>query len=216
MNFLELCQKAHKKSGLSGASLPSVENQIGMLAKLVDFVQEADLDIQRSDKRWKFLWAEASSQLLQGVTDYLPADLSLLANNLTSDQVISAEIDNGQTLKYLSWTDFKLRCQVHIKQGSTGEPTHYTIMPNGKVRVCPIPEKDLPISVEYYKSPVPMVNNTDTTLIPPEYHSAIVYAALKLFAIEQEDSDLYSMADNKFQMVELELCNNQLPKFRII
>jgi hypothetical protein len=77
MNFLELCQRVRLKSGLSG-DIASVTGQQAILAKVVTWVQDADLEIQRSKTDWSFMWRKAASALVVGKNEYLPADFGML------------------------------------------------------------------------------------------------------------------------------------------
>jgi hypothetical protein len=58
MTFLELCKRVRADAGISG-DMATVLNQQGMMAKLVNWVRQADLDIQRMHTSWAFMWRTA-------------------------------------------------------------------------------------------------------------------------------------------------------------
>ena len=58
MTFLELCQTVRQEVGLSGTGPTTVVSQEGQLKVVVDFVIEADHQVQGLWSDWNFLWSQ--------------------------------------------------------------------------------------------------------------------------------------------------------------
>ena len=76
--YLQICQDTQSTCSITGNSITSVTGQSGILAKLVRWVADADVAIQRLHTDWDFLYDTStfSETLVQGSSEYAqPPDL---------------------------------------------------------------------------------------------------------------------------------------------
>jgi len=204
MTFLELCKRVHEQSGISGKGPTTTSGQSGVLAKLVSWVIDADMDIQALKNEWQFLWRRANATLTAGQQVYSGAAL-----NITNLNVIdSVFVDNEQVISvpWQDWLgDFDQRNQ------DLGWPRILSVDPTGNIYLYPVPESDMAIKVNYYTEPTALSNDSDVSLIPAKYHDCIVQKALMYYATFEEDMQLYQMASARYETRLTDLCNSQLP-----
>ena len=73
MNFLGLVTRLVQESGASGAGPTTTVNQVGEYGRMVNWVQDAWLDIQSEQQNWEFLRTTCSFPTVNGEPFYTPA-----------------------------------------------------------------------------------------------------------------------------------------------
>ncbi|MEJ6520329.1 hypothetical protein PQI64_11290 [Shewanella bicestrii] len=205
MTYLELCVRVREESGVSGTGPASTINQVGVLAKIVGWVRDADLDIQRFKTDWKFLWRRAQSALVVGQQSYPAADLSL--NDLKD---VSRFWVNDTPVRVVDWDEWVDRYEP---QGTgQGMPQVVTIAPDGSFMFYPVPDSNYSTRTDYYKIPVVLSADSDVSVIPAAYHDCIVQRALVYYARFEEDQTLLQLALQEYEQNLTELCRDYLPK----
>lgn len=205
MTFLELCQRVRQESGISGSGPITVVNQQAILAKVVEWVKQADLDIQRLQPDWTFLWRMGSATLQEDVRQYSTLDLGLVNVN----RITRIFID-GQTLTELPWELFRNR--GFLTAADKQRPTVYTFRPDGLMQVFPVPDVAYALDVEYSVLPTALVDDTDVSAIPERFHDVIMHKALMYYASHEEDSMLLQVATMRYNDALAELASNSLPR----
>ena len=204
MTFLELCKRVRADAGISG-DIATVLNQQGMMAKLVNWVRQADLDIQRMQTSWTFMWRTATPLLQVGVRLYQPADLDIQqVRDSLSFQI------GKQYLKMVSWEHWMQSYNLQLVD-TPAQPTVFTQRPDGAFLFDRIPDQAYPLTIAYYIKPISMVSNSSVSVVPEEYHEAIVQRALYLYAKQEEDQYLMQTAQTEFDMLTSQLAADYLP-----
>lgn len=209
MTFIELCQRVRQESGISGDGPVSVLNQKSILQKVIEWVRQADIDIQRLQNDWLFMWRMKSITLTELINEYDATSLTLL----NMRDLLSLDID-GDVLDFYTWDEFK-REKYHQDLGQ-GKPTVYTIKPDGLIMLYPTPEQAYSATVEYSLKAQSMINDTDVSLIPIEYHDVILHKALMYYSSHEEDQSLYQISEARYEMALSELAANQLPRISFV
>lgn len=203
MTFLEMCQAVFRESGISSsATLSGVVAQSGMNQNIVTAVNNASLSIQGKFTDWKFLWKEWTQALDIGANtgaynEYAPpADIGQFVYR---DDAIRLD---GNPISILDYEQARLVAQ----STATGTPSFAVIMPNGRVRMSPIPVAAGTLVAEYYSAPVAMTQNADTSPIPAAYHRAIITLALSNIAAGLEDWENFKKfsGEHQIEMTKLE------------
>lgn len=200
---------------MSGDGPSNVAGQVGMYAKIVDWVQSAHEHVQLQSTRWRFDWGTVSVSLTSGDSTYDPyADwggISVRSWAAESLYVYKESIKARTWLGIMPWSDFR-----HVSQaGATGRPAYLSIAPDRTVNFYPIPTDGLTFVGEYYKRPMVLVSNTDEPRIPLEHRMTIVWQAVMLWAASEENPVLYQAASKKYEaamenMMDVELVGPDL------
>lgn len=207
--FLELCQQFHSDVGLAG-TISAVTGQVGQLKRAVGYIQKANRKIQRRKSNWKFLWSSWDLTLVQDIGDY-PAPGGLGSFDLSSFW-LDAGTDDARPLPYVDWRDFRANYKnISIDNDETEV---FTVNPAGRVVVHPTPSAAAAgsiITAEYWRSPVELTTELQISLIPEEFHDAIVALAKVYFAEKVSNSGLYASATIEHETIYTELKAHSLP-----
>lgn len=205
MNFLEICKRVRQDSGISG-DIAAVTGQQGILAKLVTWVQEANLEIQRSKTEWSFMWRRTSASLVVGKNEYLPADL-----NMQPFANLETLFVGTKELSEVPWA--QLEHDLLSNGGApAGEPCSYALSPDGYIVFNRSPLVVAVANIRYHLLPLRMTINTSVSPIPEDYHEAIVQKALQSYARHEQDDQLQRDAITAFDGLSKEMAARYLPK----
>ena len=86
MNYLELCRELISECGYSGDIL-TTEGQTGQLARIVRWIRNADLELQRESNYWSFMDREFEFWTESGKARYTLSDLDFITGTATSSTV---------------------------------------------------------------------------------------------------------------------------------
>jgi len=184
--FLDLCKSYRSEAGIPGSGPVTVINQTGELERVVLDIQTAEQDIKRQWQNWKFLWATHSANTIAGaawLTVLKPADLGTWD---TESVWIDKGTDNAIQLDYVDYDEWRNDQAVGTPVSDT--PTEFTVLPNGEIRVYPIPTQAQAFTGEYWSSAANnLAQDADVSIIPVEYHRIIIVRAKIIYA-EREDA----------------------------
>ena len=188
--FLQLCEQLREEVGVQG-TISSVSGQTGMHLRLINYIIKADKKIQRRKANWKFLWAEWEQEITVETGGEIspPAGLSMFDQTSFWLDAGTSDAVQLQYVDYKEWRDFHRH-----PYSETDPPTYVAIKPNGKLAILPAPDGDYTLTADYWRAPVPLVNQNQVSLIPEQFHDLIVAQAKIYFAEKSHDSGLYQSA----------------------
>lgn len=204
MNFLELCVRVREESGVSGTGPSSTANQVGVLAKIVGWVRDANNDIEKLKSEWRFLWRRALTVLVVAKQSYSPLELNV--SELKSMQRIRV---GDKFLRVIDWDEW---VECYEQQTGQGMPQVVAIAPDNSFYFYPAPDAAYSVTIDYFSKPVRLVNDTDLPQIPEEHQDCIVQKALMYYANFEEDQALYQLASMRYDEKLSQLCGDQLPR----
>ena len=214
MDRLALSKRTRKECGVEGEIATTV-NQKGIYGSIVDWVDSAHEDIQNRHRNWDFLRKDFSFETIAGAAEYTPLSVNLSSFSSWLDSTFRCYKDvvsDEQWIFWFLWSSFRDSRLLGSQQTTTGRPIDFSIRPNKSLYFWPIPDDIYTIVGEYFMQPQVMEANTDTPLIPEEYHMAIVWRAVMYFAADQGASNLYHSATREFNRIFYTLENDQLPE----
>ena len=181
--FLQFCQTVRRECNVSGSGVPvAVTGQTGILEKIVGWVADADQETQGRWFDWDFLHVSTWSHNTIADTPTVAAPSDLGVWDRESFYLDYSTADNKQ----LSVLDYKEWRRDHRQGVQTSQsPDSVVILPDNSLRLQSPPDDVYSLSADYWKRPVKMVNNTDTSPIPEEYERIIV-ARAKIFYGEMQ------------------------------
>ena len=210
MTFLELVQNLHYDSGATGMAPSSVVNQTGQARRLVNWIKDANADIQMNWFNWKFLRQVDERELT-------PDDNTLAApsdfNDGFWDQKTFRIIPEGETLEQqLDAIEYE-QVKGDLLDTSEGLPFRATIMPDGSLRFEGTPTAMDTFRADYYRGPdrEELAANSDISSIPVRFHRVIVGRALQLYANYESAPEAKLQGDEIVDMWMPRLENSQLP-----
>lgn len=201
MNFLEIAQRTRQEAGYAGSGPTSVEGQIGVLAKIISWVQMAYLDVQQENPAWRFRWATRTAALTAGLRHYHPAvSWGIKVRSLIGCPIYVFRFSDDLQRYWLAgipWHEFR----VLPPTLGMGIPTYWSEAPDGALHVYPLPMDGLGIVIEYQKSSEKLAGNLDIPAIPEEYHNAIMWRAVMYAAAHDENPSLAQSAASNYRAI---------------
>lgn len=219
MNYLELCVRARQEAGVSGSGPTTVTGQTGKLEKIVNWVQQAWIEIQLMRPNWLFMHAEFSFPTVAATRDYLAADVSITDLKLWDTgsfmiyETALGESDQNQ-LVYLPYSQWRSTYRIGMGDRDDARPQYFTIMPDNSVRMEPRPDKIYTIEGEYKKSSQVLALDADElTGFPDDFHMLVVWQALKTYGHFENAPEVLEEAETNFDNLLYRLEIEQLPVF---
>lgn len=213
MNFLELVKRTSKECGISGEGPASVVGQVGIYAKVVNWVKTAH-EVLQSGKSWDFDWASTTQALVDGKESYAPlSDWGLSIKSVVQDGLyLYRNVDGPQSKHwpvFVPWQDFRaLRMP-----GVTGIPGYYSIAPDESIYFHPIPTSGITMVMEFYRNPQVLADNLDVPRMPERYHMAIVWRAVMFHCASEENPTLFASARDNLNALMAQMSGSELPHF---
>ena len=211
MTFLELCKRLRQETGYQGTGPVTVVGQQGDLKRIVEWVNQAYLDIQNKWQDWRWLWTEGQQATTADVADYAPpADLAVYSEDTLRI--------GDESLCYVTFQHYR-RDRERYDEMTPGRPWSFTILPNRSLRLFPTPDAAYNVDYEYFRAPVPLVENADEPLMPARYHEVIIHRARVYWAAFENAPSELQVADALFSeaMTRLEaseLISQEMPHGR--
>jgi hypothetical protein len=226
MNYLQLAQRTRRKCRIAGTGPTAVANQSEEYSRVLDWVNEAWMIIQRKhETAWLFMRASCSAPTINGQAAYGASEFNLtdlgrfVLNYETGDTFRVYNTAQGQAsetfmdvVDYDSWRDTYL---IGALRTSYQRPDTVAVGPDGKLYCGPIPSGGWTIGGDYIRVPTEMVQATDVPSLPAQYHMAIVYRAMMLYGVSEAAAEVYQDGQNAFDTVMREIERTQLPPMRL-
>jgi hypothetical protein len=106
LNFLQLAQKLRQEAGIAGTGPSTTAGQVGELGRVVDWINQAYIDIQEKHDDWNFLRFEFSLPLTIGQAIY-PRNINGTNSSDTTSYPLSNIVDMA------NWREDSMRCYLY-------------------------------------------------------------------------------------------------------
>jgi len=196
LNYLALCDKLLKETGLSDQGVSSVIGQSGLNKKAVDWINRAWTEIQNLND-WNFLWNTSYFSTVIGQQNYDPVDNLALSPTLHKWINSSVRITQSSGTGYLTYVPWATWVRTTF---SSGKPTSFTIRPDNLISFNTLPDEIYTIYFDYYRTPQQLSTNTDELLLAEQFHDAVLYKAILYVAAEQDAPELYQDAQSQLNI----------------
>lgn len=209
MTFLELVQALHSEVGAAGPGPSTVVNQVKENARLVNWIKRADLRVQNKWINWKFLRAEftTNNATSAGVAT-LSAPAILKTWDLDTFKILYPGDTEYSDIDVVEYEETK----GEVLTTSQGAPSRVIIMPDNSLKFDPVPDGVYTVQADFYMKPVALVNNTDISAIPEEYHlSAVLGRAMIYYGNFENAPEIKLQGQELFSEGLAEMENHQLP-----
>jgi hypothetical protein len=216
MNFLQLCQDLVSELGLAGGSGPTtVVGQTGELRNVVRWIAQASLDIENQWVDWKFLHVEYLGIIpLNSRTPSAPTPAGIQMRKWDRDSfVLNYGTTQAKPLHYEEWATFRKVRQLGSAALSVDEPAIITVKPDGTLQTYPSANATYPLSGEGWRRPQVMALDTDTPLLPAEYHRLIMVTAAIKYANREDAPEIIMGSEAEYTSAMEKLERDQLPAF---
>lgn len=207
--FLQLVRDLHRESGAAGSAPTSVLGQTDEALRLVNWIKEAnDFVIDLWDD-WKFLRKTYQSATVQSEPT-LPAPSDVQLWDLLTFKVVEPSGNltlDKMPLEAVEYDDIK----DEILDETEGTPFRVIIMPDDTLMFEGVPDGAYTVFADFFRTPTPLVNNTDESDIPAKYRQVILGRALILYANYEHAEEIKAQGNEIYATFLGRLENKQLP-----
>ena len=186
-SFLTLVNDLWREVGAAGSPLQTTVNQTGEALRLVNWVHDAELDIQNLWVDWKWLRSILSCYTPVGANTGI---LTAPSGGVSAQPVDLAEWDY-KTFKILSpgstyYVPMRVQEWQEVRHEvfdttDQGQPSRVIVMPDNTLRWDLTPDQAYQIQVEYRAQPYDLKLDNDVSNIPARFANRIIveFARLK-------------------------------------
>ena len=193
MNRLEIARSVYSKSGLQG-SIDTTVGATGIQAAIVDYIDTVYNEVQLFRNEWFFRRAKKDVTVSPPDNQYEDEDIAIV------DSILYNKRD-------LVFTPY----DVFVRQTyQSGKPSIYSVDPSGAILFSPL-SSNYVVTILYTRVPDVMTSNTDTPIIPLQFHMIIVYGTLVYLGDLLGNQSLIDTYTRKYDTIMGELMRSQLP-----
>jgi hypothetical protein len=215
MNFLQLAQKLRQECGVAGTGPLSVTGQVNEAKRLVDYINDAWVEIQGLHDTWGFMREDFSFPLVPATGDYTPTAAGLTDWKRWHTDTLRAyrTADGIADEQWLVEWDYQIfRDTYRYSTQTPGRPVVFAVRPKDKALMFgPVPETNYTVVGEYQKLPSQMVLATDTPPIPEPLHIVIVYKAMQYYGLYESAGEVLARGERGYRQYITMLERQELP-----
>ena len=194
--YLELVKDLARESGTAGGpdAITTVSGLSGRPAKLANWIKQAYINIQISERDWGWLTATFTAPLIPGTAVYTAASFALTRFAAWSsdrdgyypfsiyDPAIG--LSDERELPQITHEQWRARWGRGDQSSPYwNTPVEWAISPRKELEFGPYPDGAYVIRGQYQKGPQELVNNTDVPEMPERFHQLIVWEGLRLMML---------------------------------
>jgi len=179
-NYLQLVQDLFREVGAAGSQPTTTVNQTGEALRLVNYVHDAELEIQNLWVDWK--WLRKTLTFYTGTQDQTgiyttsggavsayPADLAEW--DWKTFQILPPGNTSFQPLQTFEWQE--VRYEI-FDTTDYDQPWRVIVMPDNTFRFDLIPDQSYQCQCEYRSVPYDLKNDTDVSNIPARFGNRLI------------------------------------------
>jgi hypothetical protein len=220
MNYLQLAQRLRQECGIAGSGPLTVVGQNNEAKRLVDWTNEAWLEIQGLHDNWNFMRQQFSFETAPNVGDYTVDGGPGVGAGLTDFRYWHRDtlrcyktadgIADEQWL--VEWEYQTFRNTYRYAEQTNGRPVVFAVKPQGsELMFGSIPDDFYTIDGEYQSTPQPLVADTDVPNIPVHLHIIIVYKAMEFYGLFESAGEVLARAQRGYRQYLTMLEREKLP-----
>lgn len=217
MTYLELCNRLRNKVGISGPALTAVTGLTGESQRVVNWIDEAWVNIQEVHTTWDWMLKEVSFTTTASQSRYTPTecnvtDLSEWKKDSFRTYITSVGVASEVFLSDLPWDRYRDTYLYGNMRNTTGRPISISVYPPDKSLNLGLTPDSIGYTVvgEYYKEPVHLVAASDTPDMPNKFHMLIVYRAMMYYGSYESAPEVYSEGQTAYNEMVRRLNNEQI------
>lgn len=214
MDKLALVRRLCSECGITDSGGPSTTlAQTGEYLRAVNWVDQANSDIQNTHSTYEFLRTEFSGSISGATNEYTAAALGITDFGTweKNDFRVYSAISDESIVCYVPWAEFRMHYMLGTARTQTGRPIVFTVKPDKKVRIFPVPDAAYTLVGEYFKAPIAMADDDDEPPFPEQFHMGVVWRAMMFYGSYSSEADKYAMGKDEYKKVIRGLERDQLP-----
>lgn len=220
MNFLAIVNRVRTNCGVSGPALTTVVGQSGESLNIINWTNEAWMDIQTQREDWEWMRKTATFPTVTGQPLYTIAQIGLTdfgawARDTFRNYDSTVGTNSEIFMEYLDYDAWRDSYQFGALRQTQTRPLVMTIAPDKSIGLGPFPISGYTILGDYYSVPTEMSADTDIPALPPRFHLAIIYRAMMAYGSYENAPEVYTRGANEFDRWMKRIYANQMPEILV-
>ncbi len=215
MDFLTLCKRTREKCGISGSGPAAVTGQQGEMLRIINWVNEAWVEIQNAQNNWMWMRGTFSLQTVPSQQPYTTTDAGIASDfshwHLDTLRIYRTTqgLSDEQFIHYQDYAQF--RDTYAYSNRMPGRPGFFSVRPwDQALLLGPTPTEVYTVVGEYQKKASEMSANGDIPGMPSQYHMLIVYGAMERYAAYESAPEVMVPVSREYDELRGRLMGNQL------
>lgn len=218
MDFEALVQATRLRSGARSQDFGTVSGATGINADLVMWVQDAWRDLQMESRNWWFRQKLDQTLAINASDDDYTMPTGLETLNYRTCSIYTTAKQDERAMLWVPYEEWRMRKDT-VDSGE-GIPTMITEAPDTTLYLWPVPDQAYTLRFDGVWDLDEMTADTDepgttitsgTRLLPVRYEYAIVWDAVRRYAIAEEDPATLERAQNRYMVERARLSERQMP-----
>lgn len=225
MNLLQLCNRLILEAGMStsASAMTTTVNQTGELARVVNWIQAAWIDIQSMHQDWQWMRKSASFATVDGQSTYTPGngldinitDFGMWTLDTARNYVTAVGNLSEIFMSYIGYEEWRDSYQYGALRYAKSRPTVFTITPDKSIGLGTVPTGDYTVTLDYFARPSEMADDTSEPGLPSQFHLAIVWRALMMYGTFEAAIESYQRGQAEFNIMSSRLEIDRLPPIQM-
>lgn len=216
--FLQLAKDLRREVGANGTGPSSVLNQIGEYERIVNYIIEADEEIQLERGEWKFMTRQFALNTVVGQMAYTGANFLTPASDVSKWKprtIKCYQLSAGKGAEYfLHYLDYQDWDALYNTGTLTNNPPgHWSIGNANELLIGGPPGDVYRITGEYFRTPVTLAADADLPLYPAEFHRLPIYLGMMKYGRFTGAAEVYSDGERLYNKLLLRMIRTQLPQW---
>ena len=226
MTFIELCQRTARECSVTGTGPSTAIAQTGELGRIVNWVAEANMEIERAHPDWMFmrlstLFGTVAAQANYpfgtgaGTCGVTAATFGMWARdsfrNYPTASGNTAEIE----MSYMEYDAWRAVYEFGATRYVQTQPLVVSFFPaDQSPNVGPYPNGDYTVTGNYFRQPILLAADADIPGLPPQFHMMVVYKAMMYYGAYEGAPEVYDRGEMEFDKNMRRLDALRLPEIR--
>ena len=194
--YLQLVQQLVSELGIGGVNQggtvpPTVVGQKGQLYNAINWVRQAENNINVMWANWDYLATDYSEALTIGSTAVPTHSGTETVNKWDRDSFwLNVTATSSGQLEFMDWTDFRKLILPGSGSASNGKPARITEKRNGTLLLDAPSNLAYTLTAEFWKEPVLLAADSDLPAMPAQFHRIIICEAAIKYGNKEAASEI--------------------------
>lgn len=218
LTYLQLAQILRQEVGASGSGPTTTVGQVGEYKRIVDWIAQADAEIQQEHDEWRFMVNSFAVNTVVGTASYAAStfvtpvtDLRQYKERTIKCYLLSAGVTDQNELRYLDFEDWDIMYNTGPQTNS--RPIHWTIGNALELLIGPHPADVYRITGLYQRSVTTLSGDAAVPVYPAEFNMLPVYLAMMKYGRFTAAGEVYSDGERLYTKMLNRMRRSQLPRW---
>lgn len=216
--LLSWVQDLWREAGAAGVLPATTTSATGETRRFTQWIIRADIHIQNLWTDWKFLrntMTIATVANQSTITTPLAPVFAAAGCSTWDFDTFYIIYPNSPQHVPIKVVEYETSRHETLDPTQVGTPSRVIVMPDNTLRLDPpIPDQIYIIGADYFMPPVRMSVDGDTSLIPAQFHEAVLGKALMYYGNFENAADAKTQGQELYDDYVARLENNQLPNVK--